>query len=275
MNLYVIGRPVKHSLSPLIHNYWLQKYKRDEVYGKLDLCEQDLPEIIKRIRCKEILGVNVTIPYKQKIYSLLDNLNTNAKASFAVNTIYRKKNKVYGENTDGRGFCEALIQETKFDFKHKKVLVLGAGGASYGVVSEILTRGIDEIFISNRTQKKSELLIQSFSNNAKKIKSLHWENLTPDESIDLIVNTTSVGLEKGEYISMNLNYLSKKVIYSDLIYNPKKTETIKIFEKKGLLTQNGLGMLVNQAALSFKLWFDINLTLEDINEAKELCEERN
>ena len=275
MNLYVIGRPVDHSLSPLIHNYWLKKYKKKEVYGKLDLDEKDLQEIINKVSNKEILGVNVTIPYKQKIYSLLKNLNFAAKASFAVNTIYHKDEKAYGDNTDGKGFCEALIQETNFDFKEKKVLVLGAGGASYGVVSEILTREVDEIFISNRTQKKSELLIQSFNNNTKKIKSLNWENLTPDESIDLIVNTTSVGLKEGECINMNLDYLSKKVIYSDLIYNPKRTETMKIFEEKGLFTQNGLGMLVNQAALSFKLWFDINLTLEDINEAKELCEKSN
>ena len=275
MNLYLIGRPVKHSLSPLIHNYWLKKYKKKEVYGKLDLDEQDLQEIINKVRSQEILGVNVTIPYKQKIYSLLKNLNIAAKSSFAVNTIYHKDEKVYGENTDGRGFCEALIQETNFNFKNKKVLVLGAGGASYGVVSEILTREVDEIFISNRTQKKSELLIQNFNSNTKKIKSLNWGNLTPDESIDLIINTTSVGLKEGECINMNLDYLSKKVIYSDLIYNPKRTETMKIFEEKGLFTQNGLGMLVNQAALSFKLWFDINLTLEDINEAKELCEKSN
>ena len=275
MNLYVIGRPINHSLSPLIHNYWLKKYKKKEIYGKLDLNEKDLQNIIKKISNQEILGVNVTIPYKQKTYSLLENLNINATKSFAVNTIYRKNEKVYGENTDGKGFCEALIQETGFKFKQKKILVLGAGGASYGVVSEILQRDVNEILISNRTPTKSELLIQNFNNYSKQIKSLSWENLAPDKSIDLIINTTSVGLKEGECINMNLDYVSKKVIYSDLIYNPKKTETMKMFEKKGLLTQNGLGMLVNQAALSFKLWFNINLTLEDINEARKLCEKSN
>ena len=168
-----------------------------------------------------------------------------------------------------------MIQETGFKFKQKKILVLGAGGASYGVVSEILQREVDEILISNRTPTKSELLIQNFNNYSKQIKSLSWENLTPDKSIDLIINTTSVGLKEGECINMNLDYVSKKVIYSDLIYNPKKTETMKMFEEKGLLTQNGLGMLVNQAALSFKLWFNINLTSEDINEARKLCEKSN
>ena len=275
MTLYVIGRPINHSLSPIIHNYWLKKYKKKEVYRKLEVGENDLQDIVNKIKHQEILGINITIPYKQKIYSLLDNLNSNAKASFAVNTIYRKENKVYGENTDGKGFCEALIQEVKFNFKDKKILVLGAGGASYGIVSELIKRKIGEILISNRTHKKSELLIQSFKKNTEQIKSLNWKELTPDESIDLIINTTSVGLKKGEYINMNLEYLSKKVIYSDLIYNPKKTETMKMFERKGILTQNGLGMLVNQAAFSFKLWFGINLTIEDINEAKELCEKSN
>ncbi len=272
MKLYVIGRPINHSLSPLIHNYWLKKYKKKEVYDKLDLSEEDLQDIIKKIANREILGVNVTVPYKQKIYSMLNNLNINAKASFAVNTIYRKNKKVYGENTDGKGFCEALIQETGFKFKQKNILVLGAGGASYGVISEILKREVNKIFISNRTQRKSELLIQNFNNKSKQIKSVSWQNLAPDESINLIINTTSVGLKKGEYIKMNLDYLSKRVIYNDLIYNPKQTATMKMFKKKGLLTLNGLGMLVNQAALSFKLWFDINLTIEDIKEAKELCE---
>tara|TARA_Y100000991_G_scaffold178763_1_gene141093 strand:+ start:30 stop:857 length:828 start_codon:yes stop_codon:yes gene_type:complete len=275
MSLYVIGQPVKHSLSPVIHNYWLKKYKRKEVYDKLDVSENDLQNIIKKISRREILGVNITIPYKQKIYSMLDNLDANARDSFAVNTIYRKDNKVYGENTDGKGFCEALIQEMQFNFKHKKILILGAGGASYGVVSELIKRKTDEIFISNRTQKKSELLIQRFNINTKKIKSLNWEKLTPDKNIDLIINATSIGLKKGEYVNMNLEHLSNKVIYSDLIYNPARTETMKMFERKGLLTQNGLGMLVNQAALSFKLWFNINLTLEDIREAKELCEKSN
>ncbi len=275
MNLFVIGHPVKHSLSPVIHNYWLKKYKRKEIYGKLDVSGNELQDIIKKIHRRELIGVNVTIPHKQKIYSLLNNLDLNAKNSLAVNTIYLKNNEVYGENTDGKGFCEALIQEKKFSFKHKEILLLGAGGASYGIISELMNREVSKIFISNRTIKKAEKLIQNFKNNTIQIKLLKWEKLVPVESTDLIINTTSIGLKKGEIIDINLEHLSKKVIYSDLIYNPKKTETMKKFEKKGFLTQNGLGMLVNQAARSFKLWFNINLTNEDIEEAKELCEKSN
>ena len=275
MNLYVIGRPVKHSLSPIIHNYWLKKYKREEVYGKLDVDESQLQDIIKKINYRELIGVNVTIPYKQKVYSLLKNLDLNAKKSFAVNTIYLKNDEVHGENTDGEGYCEALIQETKFNFKHKEILLLGAGGACYGIISELMNREVSKIFISNRTKKKAERLIQDFKNNAIQIKLLDWEKLCPVRSTDLIINTTSVGLKREESIDINLEHFSKKVIYSDLIYNPKKTETMKRFEKKGFLTQNGLGMLVNQAARSFKLWFNIDLTQEDIEEAKELCEKSN
>ena len=275
MNLYVIGRPIKHSLSPTIHNYWLKKYNRSEVYGKLDVNESQLQGVIKKINHRELIGANVTIPYKQNIYSLLNNLDLNAKRSFAVNTIYLKNGEVFGENTDGEGFCEALIQEMKFNFKHKEILLLGAGGACYGIVAELMNRKVSKIFISNRTRRKAEKLIQNFKNNAIQIKLLNWEKLVPVKSTDLIINTTSVGLKKEESIDINLEYLSKKVIYSDLIYSPKKTETMKKFEKKGFLTQNGLGMLVNQAARSFKLWFNIDLTIEDIQEAKELCEKSN
>jgi shikimate dehydrogenase len=222
---------------------------------------------------KKLIGVNVTIPYKRSVYNLLKNLDINAKKSKAVNTIYLKDEKVFGQNTDGVGYCQALKQEMNFDVMNKNILVLGSGGASFGIVSELINRGVSKIIVSNRTLEKSYELIKNFKNKITKFEVMKWEELKPSSNTDLIINTTSFGMKKNQEIQVNIQNLKNSTIYSDIIYNPKKTLTMKIFEDKGFLTQNGLGMLVNQAAEAFRLWFNINLTKQDINEAKDLCEE--
>ena len=273
MNLCVIGKPLKHSFSPIIHNYWLTKYSKPYIYEKKEIDSSFLPDIISQMKNKKLIGVNVTIPYKRNVYNLLKNLDINAKKSKAVNTIYLKDEKVFGQNTDGVGYCQALKQEMNFDVMNKNILVLGSGGASFGIVSELINRGVSKIIVSNRTLEKSYELIKNFKNKITKFEVMKWEELKPSSNTDLIINTTSFGMKKNQEIQVNIQNLKNSTIYSDIIYNPKKTLTMKIFEDKGFLTQNGLGMLVNQAAEAFRLWFNINLTKQDINEAKDLCEE--
>lgn len=273
MNLCVIGKPLKHSFSPIIHNYWLRKYAKPYIYEKKEIESSFLPDIISQMKNKKLIGVNVTIPYKRNVYNLLKNLDINAKKSKAVNTIYLKDEKVFGQNTDGVGYCQALKQEMNFDVMNKNILVLGSGGASFGIVSELINRGVSKIIVSNRTLEKSYELIKNFKNKITKFEVMKWEELTPSSNTDLIINTTSFGMKKNQEIQVNIQNLKNSTIYSDIIYNPKKTLTMKTFEDKGFLTQNGLGMLVNQAAEAFRLWFNINLTKQDINEAKDLCEE--
>lgn len=273
MNLCVIGKPLKHSFSPVIHNYWLRKYSKPHIYEKKEIESSFLPDIISQMKNKKLIGVNVTIPYKRNVYNLLKNLDINAKKSKAVNTIYLKNEKVFGQNTDGVGYCQALKQEMNFDVMNKNILVLGSGGASFGIVSELINRGVSKIIVSNRTLKRSYELIKNFKNKITKFEVMKWEELTPSSNTDLIINTTSFGMKKNQEIQVNIQNLKNSTIYSDIIYNPKKTLTMKTFEDKGFLTQNGLGMLVNQAAEAFRLWFNINLTKQDINEAKDLCEE--
>ena len=273
MNLCVIGKPLKHSFSPIIHNYWLRKYSKPYIYEKKEIDSSFLPNIISQMKNKKLIGVNVTIPYKRSVYNLLKNLDINAKKSKAVNTIYLKNEKVFGQNTDGVGYCQALKQEMNFNVMNKNILVLGSGGASFGIVSELINRGVSKIIVSNRTLEKSYELIKNFKNKITKFEVMKWEELKPSSTTDLIINTTSFGMKKNQEIQVNIQNLKNSTIYSDIIYNPKKTLTMKIFEDKGFLTQNGLGMLVNQAAEAFRLWFNINLTKQDINEAKDLCEE--
>ena len=272
MNIYVIGKPIKHSMSPIIHNYWLKKYSKLCVYKKKEVNRDSLLKIIEQIKKKKIIGVNVTIPYKKDFYNLLSHLSLNAKKSKAVNTLFLKKNNVYGENTDGVGYCEALKQEMNFNVEGKNILVLGSGGASYGIISELLNRNVSKVIISNRTKKNCYELIDNFKDKKTKLELLEWEKIKPNSETDLIINTTSLGMNKNEKIKIDMENLKKNTLYSDIIYKPKKTETMKNFEEKGFLTQNGLSMLVFQAAESFRLWFGINLTKQDINEAKSLCE---
>ena len=204
MKIYVIGKPIKHSLSPIIQNYWLKKYSKPFVYKKKEVEENNLSKIIEKIKQKKLIGVNVTIPYKKEVYKLLKNLNNNAIKSKAVNTLYLKDNKVYGENTDGVGYCNALKQEMSFDVKNKNILVLGSGGASFGIVTELINRDVSSIVVSNRTKEKSFELIKNFKNQKTKIEFMAWNELEPGPNIDLIINTTSFGMKENEKIEISV-----------------------------------------------------------------------
>ena len=156
--------------------------------------------------------------------------------------------------------------------KNKNILVLGCGGASFGIVSELVNRNAKTIVISNRTKERSFELIENFRRSTTEFKIMEWNKIEPSPKTDLIINTTSYGMKENQEIKIDMKNLKKTTIYSDIIYKPRKTLTMKNFEKNGFSTQNGLGMLINQAAESFRLWFNINLTNKDIIEAKELCE---
>ena len=272
MKLFVIGKPLEHSMSPIIQNYWLKKYSKPYSYSKKEVNKDYLPKIIDQIEERKIIGVNVTIPYKKDIFNLLVNLDKNAFYSKAVNTIYKKNDSVFGENTDGAGFCKALEKEKNFKIKNKNILVLGCGGASFGIVSELVNRNAKTIVISNRTKERSFELIENFRRSTTEFKIMEWNKIEPGPKTDLIINTTSYGMKENQAIKIDMKNLKNTTIYSDIIYKPRKTLTMKNFEKNGFTTQNGLGMLINQAAESFRLWFNINLTNKDIIEAKELCE---
>ena len=188
----------------IIQNYWLKKYSKPFVYKKKEVEENNLSKIIEQIKQKKLIGVNVTIPYKKEVYKLLKNLNNNAIKSKAVNTLYLKDNKVYGENTDGVGYCNALKQEMSFDVKNKNILVLGSGGASFGIVTELINRDVSSIVVSNRTKEKSFELIKNFKNQKTKIEFMAWNELEPGPNIDLIINTTSFGMKENEKIEISV-----------------------------------------------------------------------
>ncbi len=272
MKLFVIGKPIKHSLSPLIHNFWLEKYKLNNIYEKLELNKNELANLIEKLRNKKLMGVNVTVPYKKKMFQLVDKVSKAARISEAVNTIYIKDEKIIGDNTDGEGFILSVEKIKDFNFKNQKILILGAGGASYGIVAALIKKDIKNIIIANRTREKAVILKSHFENSEVQIDLLKWEKITPPNDTDLIVNTTSYGMKKDEIIELDISSLNKKCLFVDIIYRPKITETMEFFRKNGFRTYNGLGMLVYQAAISFNMWFGITLTEIDIKQALEICE---
>lgn len=275
MTLFVIGKPIKHSLSPIIHNFWIKKYKLGLEYKKMEVDLELLPTLVEKVREREITGLNITLPYKKNIISYLDEISPSAKDIGAINTVFLKKEKVFGDNTDGLGFARSLEKKTKFNFFHKSIYVLGAGGASYGIISELINRKVKKIYIANRTEQKATQLINYFKNKDRNVKLelAHWEALTPLSDVDLIINTTSFGMSKKETLQINTKNLRHTSILVDIIYSPKETNLLRLFKKEGFFCMNGLSMLIEQAAVSFELWFNISLSNNDIEEVKKICEE--
>ncbi|MBS91919.1 MAG: shikimate dehydrogenase [Rickettsiales bacterium] len=272
MILMVIGKPIGHSLSPLIHNYWIRKYNLNYKYLKKEIEKKDLRSIIEQVRNKKVKGINITLPYKNEVFKLVDYVTPFALKSNAVNTIYLKNNKVYGDNTDGKGFINSLEEEAKTKVKGKNIFLIGAGGAAQGILAELINCKVKKVRILNRTKINAEKLIKKFEKDEVDLSLDDWEKAKPKGDTDIVINTSSYGMKKSEYLELNTGNLTKKVIMYDIIYKPAETRLMKAFKMKGFFSFNGLGMLIHQAALSFFLWFNIKLTNEDLSEARKLCE---
>jgi len=245
----VIGSPIEHSLSPKLHNYWFNINNINAIYDKKKIKKNDLKEIISEIRNEKIHGINVTVPFKQLIIPFVDELSLEAKESQAVNTIYKKNNKILGHNTDIAGF-ELGLRYSKFDLKNKKVLILGAGGVVPSIIIALKKLGVSKIVLSNRTQKKIENLKAFFIN----IESIEWGKTI---DFDVIINATSIGLKANDKFKIDYSEGKSDKFFYDVIYNPKKTLFLKKAEEKGNIIENGKMMFIYQAHQAFTLWHEI------------------
>jgi shikimate dehydrogenase len=256
----IIGNPIKHSLSPLLHNYWFKKYKVDASYSIIEAEEKDLAEIVQRIKNKSLSGINVTLPYKQKIINHTDKIINDAEATGSVNTLLLDKDSlVVGENTDVFGLQAAYLKEIDNEI-NKKALVIGAGGVSPSVILSLKKSGIKNISITNRTKDKCLFLKKKFNY----LKVLPWDNLQLEiGNYDMIINATSLGLKNGEDFDFNFSKCKDDATYIDTIYNPLKTKTFKFLEDKGIKVFNGLDMFIHQGQKSFYLWNKINPEIDD------------
>lgn len=259
-NFAIIGKPVEHSLSPTLHNYWYKKYNIKGNYKLLNVDEKDLDNVIKKVRSGELDGINVTLPYKQKIIPLVDRLVNDAKHTNSVNTIFLDKTKtLVGENTDVFGLQAAYLKEIT-DGESKKALVIGAGGVSSSVIFSLQRSKINNISIVNRTHEKSIFLKKKFIF----LNILEWKSLQHElPKFDIIINATSLGLKGGEDFDIDFQDIKKNSLFIDTIYNPFETKTLKFLKEKKIKTFNGLDMFIYQGQKSFYLWNKINPEIDN------------
>ena len=255
----IIGNPIKHSLSPLLHNYWFKKYGLDASYSIIDTNEKNLENVINQIRNKELDGINVTLPFKQKVINLTDKIVNDAELTGSVNTILLDGEKIVGENTDVFGLQAAYLKEIE-NSVNKNALVIGAGGVSPSVILSLQKSGVKKISITNRTKEKCLFLKKKFNF----LNILLWNNLEDEiKKFDIIVNATSLGLRGGEDFNFDFLNTKKNVIYIDTIYNPLETKTYNFLKEKGKKVFNGLDMFIYQGQKSFYLWNKINPEIDN------------
>ncbi len=251
----IIGNPIKHSLSPVLHNYWFEKYKIDATYSIIELDSNGLPDLINKIKERELIGINITLPYKQKIVPYVDVLINDAEITSSVNTIYLdEKETIIGENTDVFGLQAAYLKEVDY-ITRKNALVIGAGGVSPSVILSLEKSGIKNISITNRTEEKCIFLKKKF----KYLNIISWANLKNElKNYDLIINATSLGLKNGHDFDFNFDQVKSNLIYIDTIYNPLETKTLKYLKEKNIKVFNGLEMFIYQGQKAFYLWNKVN-----------------
>ena len=256
----IIGDPIAHSLSPILHNYWFDKYNINAEYNLLNIKEGDLQLVVSDIKEKKLSGINITLPYKQKIIPYVDQLINDAKLTNSVNTVFiNDKNTLVGENTDVFGIQAAYLKEIP-NIENKKILIMGAGGVSPSVILSLQKSKVSNISIVNRTYEKSIFLKKKFNF----LNVLSWGSFQKEiRNFDIIVNATSLGLKGGNEFEFNFENVKENLIYIDTIYNPIETKTLKFLKEKKIETFNGLNMFIYQGQKSFYIWNKINPEIDD------------
>ncbi len=251
----VIGNPIEHSLSPKLHNYWIKKNNLKATYEKKLLKEDEIEQLIIDVREEKIQGINITVPFKKLVIPFLDTLSDEARKSQSVNTIYKSKNKIIGDNTDIEGFKIGL-EKTNQIIKNKEALILGAGGVVPSIIIALKKMKISKIYLSNRTELKALEIKKLFP----EIEIIEWGKVT---NFDIIINATSLGLNNEDEINIEYKNISHNKFFYDVIYNPKETNFLKRAKEFGAQTENGKMMFIYQAQKAFLIWHNILPLVDD------------
>ncbi|MBO1197991.1 shikimate dehydrogenase [Staphylococcus simiae] len=257
MKFAVIGSPISHSLSPLMHNANFKSLKLNHEYEAINIPVEQFDHIKDIIKDKEIDGFNITIPHKERIIPYLDEIDEQSKTVGAVNTVLIKDNKWIGFNTDGIGYVTGLRQVYP-DIANAYILILGAGGASKGIANELAKFVKPKLTVANRTMSRFD----SWQLNVNPI-SLKTAEEHLDE-FDIIINTTPAGMAGNEECIIDLTNLSSETLVSDIVYIPYKTPILTKAELLGNPIYNGLDMFVYQGAESFKIWTGHNADVQEM-----------
>ena len=253
----VMGWPVAHSRSPLIHNYWLQKYGLPGSYVQLAVQPGQLATALRGLVALGFKGCNITIPHKVEALKLVDDVDANARRVGAINTVVvQPDGSLKGMNTDGFGYIQSLLDaQPSWRADAGPVVVLGAGGAARAVVLALSDRGAKEIRLINRTLDKAQAMAAEFD---FPVKAVAWEQRHAAlEGAALLVNTTSQGMHGSAPLDLDLSALPVEALVSDIIYVPLETPLLLAARARGNPTVCGLGMLLNQARPAFEAWFGV------------------
>jgi shikimate dehydrogenase len=258
----VIGWPVAHSRSPMIHNYWLRELGLAGSYEHAAVAPEDFPRFLRSFKDQGFAGGNVTLPHKEAAFALCDQVTPMAAKLEAVNTLWFEDGSLCGDNADGAGFLGALDEAVPgWDQRAATALVLGAGGAARAIVHALQTRHIGKIAIANRTKSRAEKIAALTGAPAE---VANWAEIsTKLQETDLLVNTTSLGMKGQPPLDLDLSPLPAHAVVSDIIYVPLQTSLIRQAADRGLANVGGLGMLLHQAVPGFEHWFGVRPRVTD------------
>jgi len=251
----VLGSPVAHSKSPLLHGFWLKQFGIQGHYVPIDVMAADLEQVLQTLPKMGFVGANVTLPHKEKILSIADQISDRAALIGAANTlVFQPDGKLYADNTDGYGFIENIRQHAPdWQAKDGPALVLGAGGAARAIVSALLEAGAPEVRISNRTRARADQIKSDFGG---RVGVVDWVKAGAEiEYAHTLVNTTSLGMTGKSALTVSLDKLNPETLVTDIVYSPLETELLKAARSKGCRVVDGLGMLIHQAVPGFQRWF--------------------
>ena len=269
----VIGDPVLHSRSPQMHNAAIVERKLDYVYVPFHVRSGELREAIEGFKALNVLGVNVTIPHKQTVMPILDDVSHEATLIGAANTLIFCDGRVSGDNTDAQGFLRAMTEEGIDIPVGGSAVVLGAGGAARAVVVALALSGLGLITVANRTGWKAiqfEKDLATISETEISAVDLASNQLNSAiRSADLLVNTTSVGMQETDQLLIDPDSLNPGTIVYEIVYTPLETPLLRVAREKGCQTIGGIGMLVHQGAIAFEKWIGIVPNVETMRIALE------
>jgi shikimate dehydrogenase len=246
----VIGNPIKHSVSPFLHNYWFHKNKINCEYKKLETTKSSIKKILNKVRKREIEGINVTIPFKNSVIKYLDILKGDALKTSSVNTVYLNKKKLVGDNTDVYGFSSGVLRKVKT--RIKTAGIIGAGGVTSSIILALVQKGVKKIYITNRTFSKLKVFKKKFK---KVIYPIKWnDRYKAFADVQILINVTSLGMLGQKDLKFDFSVFHKKINVADIVYNPENTRFLKDARKNGHKIFTGLDMFIYQAQKAFYIW---------------------
>lgn len=258
-NVCVIGWPIKHSRSPLIHGFWLQELGLSGSYTKHEVRPEALEDFLRNLSENGFVGCNVTLPHKERVFEIADEKDASACAVSAANTVWLESGKLCVSNTDTEGFMAHLAQSAPdWNKTDAPVLILGAGGAARAIVYGFAAAGVSEIWIANRTKEKSETIAADFAKPGTTLKAINWEDRqSACMNASVIVNTTSIGMNDDGQIGLDLTRQRNQTTVADIVYAPLETGLLRDARQAGHVAVDGLGMLLHQAVPGFQKWFGV------------------